>query len=99
MVYASAAERQKAYRERNALTASEPKTPGKIRKASRPARLRSIESEIQVLLREYEEWAGRLPDSLESTAQADCLAETIERLEIAAQVLEEIQPPLGFGRD
>ena len=36
---------------------------------------------------------------LEGTAHAEKLADTIEKLEAVADLLADIDPPLGFGRD
>ena len=103
-VYSSGAERQKAYRQRVALTRLEPTPTVSVRKikqrrVSRPARLRNIEAEAEDLLSEYQEWAESLPESLRDTDQGVRLLETIERLELVLQTLMEIDPPLGFGRD
>jgi hypothetical protein len=41
----------------------------------------------------------RLPQSLVDGEQASLLSDTIEKLETMADVLEDITPPRGFGRD
>jgi hypothetical protein len=98
-VHLSAAARQKAYRQRASLASRSSKATPKQRKLSRPARLRVIETTIQVLLAEYQAWADHLPESLEGTHQADRLSEAIEQLEMVIQTLAELELPLGFGRD
>jgi len=40
-----------------------------------------------------------MPESLAAGDQAERLQETIEQLETAADLLDEIQPPRGYGRD
>jgi len=99
--YANAAERQKAYRQR--LAAARPSQlslkPPRHRSPSRPARLVTVENEVRSLHDEYEHWLNSLPDSLEQTEQASRLTETVEQLEGVLDLLTEIQPPRGFGRD
>jgi len=101
-VYSSAAERQKAYRNRARIpgaTPAIPKPTRKPKKASRPARLLAHVEGIRLLLSEYEEWLDQLPESLESSTQADLLTTTIEVLTETADNLEQLQLPRGFGRD
>lgn len=99
-IYSSAAERQKAYRIR-AMTpnpvSSQP--PKRCPPLSRPKQLAEIEKRVIALLASYEEWQDQIPDSLESTAQAEKLADTIEKLSAVADLLADIEAPLGFGRD
>jgi hypothetical protein len=40
-----------------------------------------------------------MPDSLEASTQVDKLDDTIEKLNVVADMLADIHPPLGFGRD
>jgi hypothetical protein len=40
-----------------------------------------------------------LPESIEGTSQADKVADTIEKLSAVADLMADIDPPLGFGRD
>jgi predicted RNase H-like HicB family nuclease len=100
-IYATAAERQKAYRERAASRVISPviSAPPKPKKRSRPARLVAAENDIRTLLEEYEDWRGRIPEALEDTAQAQSLDDAIEKLTDAAELLAGIEPPRGFGRD
>lgn len=99
--YANAAERQKACRERAKLAATtpQPPVPRRARKLSRPKRLAGLEVGIRDLLGEYQEWREQLPESLEGTAQGEALDATIEALTEAADLLANICPPRGFGRD
>ena len=99
-VYASAAERQKAYRGRTATgqpIAAESKATG--RRPSRPARLRALIIAILALKTEYEGWHARLPDFREGSDEETRVTETIELLDQAADTLSEIEPPRGYGRD
>jgi hypothetical protein len=103
-IYSTAAERQKAYRDRAKLEPDNAEPPAlpptrKSRKPSRPARLAQIENDIRTLRAEYEAWSERLPESLEETSQAELLNEAIEQLDIAAEAISGINPPRGFGRD
>ena len=97
-IYNNAAERQKARRER--VAAGVPViSPKAEKKVSRPARLTAIGSAIKSLLTEYRGWLDRLPQSLVDGEQSSLLSDTIEKLETMADVLEDITPPRGFGRD
>lgn len=71
--------------------------PRRIR--SRPDRLAALTTAIKDLQGEYEYWLEALPDSLAESDLADKLTDTIEQLETAADVLDGIDPPRGFGRD
>ena len=93
-LYATDAERQAAYRARNATTAPLRASPGK-RPPSRPARLAAIQRTLQELLDEYERWLERLPESLQDTDQAERLKETITLLEEAAPTTLSCHADLG----
>ena len=100
-IYDNATERQRAHRERikgqkPAMVTPNPKCK---KKTSRPARLAAIGSAISSLLTEYQDWLSRLPESLSEGDQASLLTDTIEKLEIMADVHQDINPPRGFGRD
>lgn len=99
-VYASAAERQKAYRDRTATfqpIVAEPKQAR--RRPSRPARLRALIAAVLALKAEYDDWLDRLPEFREGSDEETRITETIEFLEQAADLLSEIDPPRGYGRD
>ena len=104
-MHASAAERQKAYRQRVAAVragtppAAQPVPVKRKRPPSRPVRLAQLLRDIQALAAEYEDWLAALPEPLQDTALADKLSETIEGLNGAADVLSDVDPPKGFGRD
>lgn len=103
--HSSAADRQRAYRDRvrarlaaaapgSGMPAARPR-----RRPSRPARLVAIGAEIQSLLQEYEDWLASIPESLAEGDQATRLIGTIDQLSEIADAIAEIEPPLGFGRD
>jgi hypothetical protein len=103
-LYATNAERQKAYRQR--LAATHPAapmvqaTPFKRKRAlSRPERIDQALTEVQALAAEYEEWLQALPEQFQEGALADKLSDTVEKLNAAADLLGEIDAPKGFGRD
>lgn len=102
-VHGSAAERQKAYRARLAARnqlSSIPPEPRKVpRKLSRPALLQTALDTVLALQMEYEHWRSRLPDFQEGTEQQAKLDDTIDSLEQAAEILANIDPPKGYGRD
>jgi hypothetical protein len=98
-IYSSAAERQKAYRARALLPGPASSTSKMCRPHSRPKKLAEINEKVQQLLASYEEWRDQLPESLEGTSQAEKLEDTIEKLSAVADLLADIDPPRGYGRD
>ena len=106
-VYANAAERTRAYRLRLLAATNEPCTPVPVPAeppkrrpvVSRPKRLAALQAEAQRLQQEYEHWLEVLPESLQDTDLATRLAETIEQLAGVVDLIADIQPPRGFGRD
>lgn len=98
-IYANAAERQKAHRERTAAPRQAPVPNAKQRVLSRPMRLAAIITSVKTLQQEYQQWLDRLPEFQEGSEQEAKLVDTIELLEQALELLNEIQPPKGFGRD
>lgn len=100
--YENAAARQRAYRQRLAAARCQagPRPSGpRPRPLSRPARLAALEAAAQQLCDEYQAWLDSLPESLVDSRQAQLLAETTAELEAVVDLLAEIQPPRGFGRD
>lgn len=71
----------------------------RARRPSRPVRLQVAVSEIEELLADYEDWQARLPESLQDTATACALAEAVDNLQQAVDLLQATVPPRGFGRD
>ena len=101
-LYATHAERQRAYHQRQIATQGRPPAPAppkKQRPLSRPARLRAVLSEVETLQQEYQEWLDAIPDSLQESEQAARLAEVVEQLEAIATQLADVNPPRGFGKD
>jgi hypothetical protein len=101
--YDSTAERQRAYRQRlklklaGLLPAPLPQ-PTAPRKRSRPKRLATALAELQALSGEYQAWLDKLPDNLGDSEIAGQLQEAIDELDAAADVLEALDLPRGFGR-
>lgn len=100
-VHESAAERQKAYRHRVAENQGRRRAPKprRPRQPSRPARLAAVQRTIEELKQDYEGWLHSLPESLQDGDQASRATETIEQLEAILDLLSDVRPPLGFGRD
>lgn len=71
----------------------------KPRPLARTRRLDLLRRDLRQLLDEYVSWQSNLPEFAADSATAEVLAETVEALETAADALEEIDPPRGFGRD
>lgn len=101
-VYSTPAERQRAYRQRaipSVGIAPPAVIPKKSRPLSRPKRLAEVEKQVRLLIEEYEAWLDSMPDSLRDSQPAELLAEAIEQLTTAADIIAETTLPLGFGRD
>ena len=98
-VYSSAAERQKAYRERASTPASPPAPAPKRRQPSRPAQLTAARNIICNVKTGYQQWLDRLPAFQEGSEQEERLTETLDSLEQILDLLADIQPPKGYGRD
>lgn len=100
-VYASSAERQRAYRLRAAAGREEvhPVPSARRRAPSRPARLAALCTAAEELRQEYEAWLESLPETLQDSSQGKKLAETVEQLEAVVDLLAAIDPARGFGRD
>lgn len=100
-LYASAADRQAAYRIRTAAQGeTAPQMLKKPRRPpSKPTRLATLQRTTEDLQHEYEAWLESLPENLQDGDMAGRLTETIEQLEAVVGLLSEITPPRGFGRD
>lgn len=100
-LYATPADRQAAYRLRSAAldkNAAQASTRPR-RQPSRPTRLAMLVQMAEDLQHEYETWLESLPEALQDGDQAARLAETIEQLQAVVDLLSEVTPPRGFGRD
>ena len=106
-VYANAAERTRAYRLRLQAAAHEPSAPvpaqtqppKRQQAVSRAKRVAALLADVQRLQEEYEHWLAALPESLQDSDLATRLSETIEQFSGLVDLIAEIQPPKGFGRD
>lgn len=100
-IYANAADRQKAHRQRAAGEASPAPSAGqaKQKKLTRPMRLSAAVAAVRELQEEYQRWLDSLLDFQEGSELEERLTETIELMDQALEVLAEIQLPKGFGRD
>ena len=90
------AERQARYQARRQAEQAPPmiryRRPADRR--ARPQRWRDAVAELLALQAEYAAWRDALPDSLRDGATADALHAIVE-----LDVLVDIEPPRGFGRD
>jgi hypothetical protein len=100
-IYPTAAERQKAYRDRKTErpTTTDPPPRKPRRPPSRPARLAALTEALRSLQAEYEGWLEALPESLANSDLAERLQAAVKQLDAAADLLGEIDLPRGFGRD
>jgi hypothetical protein len=103
-LYANPAERQRAFRQRLAAirAGQQVAPPPQVKRKkppSRPARLEQSIKDLEALATEYEDWLAALPEPLQESALGDKLRETVEQLTAAADLLREVDPPKGFGRD
>lgn len=69
------------------------------RELSRPVRMQRALSILEGLLADYEDWQTNLPDSLQDSATGVALAEAIDNLQQAVDLLTATTLPRGFGRD
>ena len=94
----SDAERQARYRarrqEHQPLPSIRYRRPADRR--ARPQRWRDAVAELLALQAEYTAWCDALPDSLRDSPTAEAL-HAIADLDL--DVLADIQPPRGYGRD
>ena len=104
--YTDAAERAREYRRRQAAQEQQAAaTAGAIpvskqrRPPSRPARIGALESAAQALHDEYESWLSAMPEAMQGGSVADKLTETVEALSTILELIQGLDPPLGFGRD
>jgi hypothetical protein len=94
----SDAERQARYRARRQAEQASPliryRRPADRR--PRPQRWRDAVAELLALQAEYAAWCDTLPDSLRGSATAEALQAIVD---LDLDVLADIEPPRGFGRD
>jgi hypothetical protein len=94
----SDAERQARYRGRRQAEQAPPmiryRRPADRR--ARPQRWRDAVAELLALQAEYAAWHHALPENLRDSATAEALPVIVE---LDLDVLADIEPPRGFGRD
>ena len=93
-IYPSAAEKQRAYRER--LRSNDPApTPSQPqpKRRSRPERLTALEAAARDLADEYQQWLDGIPENLAGGTMADELRQVVAQLEAVAADLGAIEPP------
>jgi len=99
-IHKTNADRQRAYRGRLAAQPPITQQPQRPRRqASRPMRLARAKAIILELFDEYEDWHASMPENLQESEQAHRLSETVDHLAAIIDILSEIEPPRGFGRD
>jgi len=94
----SDAERQARYRARRQAKQPSPRIRYRrpADRRTRPQRWYEAVAELLALQAEYAAWCDALPDSLRDSATADALQAIVE---LDLDVLADIEPPRGFGRD
>jgi hypothetical protein len=94
----SDAERQARYRARRQPEQPSPRIRYRraVDRRTRPQRWRDAVAELLALQAEYAAWCDALPNSLRDSATAEALQAIVE---LDRDVLAEIEPPRGFGRD
>lgn len=97
-IHGDNADRQRAYRDRLKSGATQA-IAKRRRPPSRPLRLARVTLEVQTLALEYEHWLTALPESLQESELGTRLTEVVEQLTGVAELLADIDPPKGFGRD
>jgi hypothetical protein len=94
----SDAERQARFRARRQAEQASPRVRYRrpVDRRTRPQRSRDAVAELLALQAEYAAWCDALPDSLRDSATAEALQAIVE---LDLDVLADIEPPRGFGRD
>jgi hypothetical protein len=105
--YDSPAERARQWRLRQAAaqqqaaatTGTLPKQSKQRRPPSRPARIAALDSAAQTLHDEYESWRDATPESLQGSDAWQRLDATVETLAEILNLISQLDPPRGFGKD
>lgn len=100
-IHQSAADKQRAYRQRLQvrLAGLRPEAPApKPKRVSRPERLARVIVEVQDLADGYQAWLDAMPSNLEESDLAARLRETVDLFQQAIDALDQVDPPRGFGR-
>ena len=92
----SNAERQARYRQRRKEQQPILRYRRPVDKRSRPQRWMEAVETLRALQAEYQEWLDNLPENLQDGALADKLQAVCE---LDLDELENVDLPLGFGRD
>jgi len=94
----SSAERQARYRARRQAENATPLVRYRrpIDRRSRPQRWDDAVAELLALQAEYAAWADALPETLRDTPAAEALQAIVE---LDLDILADIKPPRGYGRD
>lgn len=95
------AERQKKYRERMAQKRPKPKIIYRhaADRRSRPQRWRGAIQELRELLDEYQNWLDNLPEMAQGTMLEEKLRAVTSLDTNWMYEWEEVDLPIGFGRD
>jgi hypothetical protein len=100
-IHENAADKQRAYRQRlqERLVGLRPEEPAaKPKRVSRPERLAHVIVEVQDLADGYQSWLDAMPENQAESDLANRLRETIDLFQQAAEALDQVDPPRGFGR-
>jgi len=90
-IYSSEAERQRAYRSRQALDKRIPAPPiPAVLAGLEPTRLTEIEKSVRELIADCRVWLNRLPESLQASPDGGTMSSTLTMLAIGADLLAEI---------
>ena len=95
-LYATDAERQRAYRERQRAMRATALPPATVRNSpepSRPARIQTLLDEARKLASEYQHWRDRLPANLAEGQTAAQRDEVLAQLDEVTSTLDAIDPP------
>jgi len=96
--YASAAEKQRAYRERRLDPQATAPLPPKPKRRSHSSRLVAVELELRDLADAYRNWRDTMPENMGDSQLAEDLEEVTEQLDNLADEVNALEPPRGFGR-
>ena len=101
-LYASGAERQRAFRARQRTAGPSTAPSSRVLTKpppcpSRPTRILRLVAEVRSLSAEYQNWLDRLPPNLADGRRAAEIEEVVAQLDEACAILEAIDPP-AVGR-
>jgi len=90
-IYSTEAERQRAYRSRQALEKRIPAPPIQTGGAGlKPTRITELEKSVRELIADCGAWLNLLPESLQASSDGSAMSSTLTMLAMGADLLADI---------